>query len=151
VQTGDHARRDSAPVTEEQRRHNLPGQISSFLGRDAELIELRRLLQRNRLITLTGAGGVGKTRLALELAAGVVATTADAVWLAELASLAHPALVAQVVAQAAGIREEPSRPLLASLRAGLSAGRVLLVLDNCEHLLDACAQLAEHLLRQCRS
>ncbi len=147
--TGDHALRDSGPLTEEQPRHNLPGQISSFLGRDAELVELQRLLQRNRLVTLTGAGGVGKTRLALELASGFVANAADAVWLVELASLADPALVPEVVAQAAGIREEPSRSLLASLRTGLSAGRVLLLLDNCEHLVDACAQLAQHLLRDC--
>jgi non-specific serine/threonine protein kinase len=146
---GGRVQRGSARLPEEQARHNLPSRVSSFLGRDAELLELQRLLQRSRLVTLTGAGGVGKTRLALELATGVVGTAADAVWLVELASLADEALVPQVVAQAAGIREEPTRPLLASLRAGLSAGRVLLVLDNCEHLVDACAQLAQHLLRQC--
>lgn len=130
-------------------RHNLPVELSSFLGRDAEIAELQRLLGTTRLLTLTGSGGVGKTRLALNTAAGLLGVAADAVWLVDLAPLSDPLLVPQAVAQAAGVREEPGRPLLATLATALGVGRVLLVLDNCEHLVGACAHLAEELLRAC--
>lgn len=130
-------------------RHNLPSDVSSFVGRQAEIGALRRLLGTTRLLTLTGSGGVGKTRLALHLAASLLGDAADAVWLVELAPLADPTLVPQAVAQAVGLREERGRPLLATLAAGLRVGRVLLLLDNCEHLVAACAQLAERLLRAC--
>ncbi len=130
-------------------RHNLPAELSSFLGRQSVMSELRRLLGTTRLLTLVGTGGVGKTRLALRLAAGLLQDAFDAVWLVELAALADPALVLPAVAQATGVREEPSRPLLATLATALGLGRVLLVLDNCEHLLDACAPLAASLLLAC--
>lgn len=130
-------------------RHNLPGQLSSFLGREAELGEVRRALRATRLLTLTGPGGVGKTRLALATAAETLGEGADGVWLVELAPVTDPMLVPQAVAQATGIREQPGRPLAATLAAGLGVGRVLLVLDNCEHLLDGCALLADALLRVC--
>lgn len=130
-------------------RHNLPSQLSSFLGRQAESAEVRRLLAAGRIVTLTGAGGVGKTRLALHVAAALLEGSADPVWLVELAPLADPALVPQAVARAVGIREVAGQPLLTTLAAGFGAGPILLLLDNCEHLVEACAQVAEHLLRSC--
>ena len=130
-----------------RERHNLPSEVSSFLGRQAEIAELRRALPGTRLLTLTGAGGVGKTRLALRLASDVLEDAADAVWLVELAALADPALVPQAVAQAVGTREQPGRPLLETLATALGVAPTLLVLDNCEHLVDACAHVAGHLLR----
>lgn len=130
-------------------RHNLPRQLTSFLGRESEREELRRILTSDRLVTLTGAGGMGKTRLALDVAATILQETTAAVWLVELAPLTDPALVSHAIAQAAGIREEQGQPLLTTLAAGLGAGPVLLLLDNCEHLIETCAPLADHLLRVC--
>jgi predicted ATPase/class 3 adenylate cyclase len=135
------------------RPHNLPVQVTSFVGREAEVAEVRRRLGTARLLTLTGAGGCGKTRLALQAAADLVdadgAPYPDGVWFVDLAPLTDPTLVPQAVAAAVGVREEPGRPLLATLADALRPQRVLLVLDNCEHLLDACAQLADALLRAC--
>jgi transcriptional regulator with XRE-family HTH domain len=134
-------------------RHNLPAPLTSFVGRERELAAVHRLLGGEppgpRLVTLTGPGGVGKTRLALQAAAEVRDAYPDGVWLVELAALADPDLVPQAVAAAAGVREDPGRPLLATLTAALRAKRLLLVLDNCEHLVDACARLADALLRAC--
>ena len=101
------------------------------------------------LLTLTGAGGMGKTRLALQVAADALEQYSDGVWLAGLGALADPALVPQAVASVLGVREEPGRPLAATLAAHLRGQRLLLVLDNCEHLLDACARLADALLQAC--
>jgi predicted ATPase/class 3 adenylate cyclase len=131
------------------RPHNLPLQLTSFVGRERELAEVGRLLAAGRLVTLTGPGGTGKTRLALRAAADALEGHPDGVWVAELAALADPALVPQAVAAAVGVREEPGRPLLATLTAALASRRVLLVPDNCEHLLAACARLADALLRAC--
>jgi predicted ATPase/DNA-binding CsgD family transcriptional regulator len=128
---------------------NLPISATSFVGRERELAEIAGLLARTRLLTLTGAGGVGKTRLALELARAVRHTYADGVWLVELASLADPALVPQAVATAIGVREQPGRPMADTLTAWLADKRSLLVLDNCEHLIEACAGLADALLGSC--
>src|SRR5262245_24278742 len=128
---------------------NLPLQVTSFVGRERELTTLKELVAAHRLVTLTGAGGVGKTRLALEAAGALRPAYPDGVWLVELAALADPALVAQTVAAATGVREQPGRPLAASLADALRAKQLLLVLDNCEHLVDACAALAEALLRAC--
>src|SRR5262245_23669689 len=111
------------------------------------LIPLAALLGVLRLVTLTGPGGAGKTRLALEAAGALRPAYPDGVWLAELAPLADPALVPEAVATALGVREEPGRPLVATLADALRPKRLLLVLDNCEHLLAACAALAEALLR----
>jgi predicted ATPase len=127
----------------------VPLQLTSFIGRERELAELTRLLGTTRLLALTGTGGVGKTRLALQLAAGSVERFPEGVWLAELAPLADPAGVATAVAAAVGVREEAGQPLPATLVAALRARRLLLVLDNCEHLLDGCAALVEALLRGC--
>jgi predicted ATPase/class 3 adenylate cyclase len=133
--------------------HNLPLQVTSFVGRERELAAVAALLGGEpsgpRLVTLTGPGGTGKTRLALQAAADALEAHPDGVWLAELGALADPALVPQVVAAAAGVREEPGRPLPATLADALRAKRVLLVLDNCEHLLDACARLTDGLVRAC--
>jgi predicted ATPase/DNA-binding CsgD family transcriptional regulator len=123
-------------------------EISSFVGREKEMAEVRRLLEDNRLLTLTGSGGCGKTRLAL--AAGeLVQGFGDGVWLVELAPLADPSLVSQAVASTLGVREQPGRSPTETLSGYLGTKKVLLVLDNCEHLVGACATLAEALLRSC--
>jgi len=100
-------------------------------------------------LTLAGTGGSGKTRLALEVARDLVGAYPDGVWLVELAGLSEPELVAQEVADALGVREQPDRPLLSTLEEALRAKKLLLVLDNCEHLVDACAHLVEALLLSC--
>jgi len=125
--------------------------LSSFVGRERELQELKRLLSSTRLLTLTGPGGVGKTRLALEVARNLRSgeVFADGVWLAGLAPLADAALLPQTTAAALGIREEPGRAVLETLQESLRARRLLLVLDNCEHLVGACAELADALLHAC--
>jgi predicted ATPase len=129
--------------------NNLPRQLTSFVGRERELAQVRRLLAAAPLLTLTGVGGCGKTRLALQAAADALEAYPDGVWLVELAPLADPALVPQAVAAALGVREEPGRPLAATLTDALTPKRLLLVLDNCEHVLEACARLADALLRAC--
>jgi predicted ATPase/DNA-binding SARP family transcriptional activator len=129
--------------------HNLPCQFSRFVGRAAEMREVDRLLGSSRLVTLTGCGGCGKTRLALEIGADSIAEFTDGVWLADLAPVLDGALVPQAVATALGVQAEPARPLLDTVLDGLRPRSVLLLLDNCEHLLGACAQLAELLLHGC--
>jgi predicted ATPase/class 3 adenylate cyclase/Tfp pilus assembly protein PilF len=129
--------------------NNLPQQATSFVGRVAELADLRRLLAGSRLLTLTGSGGCGKTRLALQVAADALERFPDGVWLVELAAVAEPALVPQSVAQVLGLKEEPGTPIERALAAHLRDKRLLLVIDNCEHLLDACARLVDTLLKQC--
>ena len=124
----------------------MPAQLTSFLGREQELAMLGKLLGEARLVTLTGAGGTGKTRLAVEFAAGVVERFADGVWLAELAGISDPGLVAGQVMEALGVRQAGDVPVIEALRFRLRSAELLLVLDNCEHLLDACAQLAGALL-----
>ena len=128
---------------------NLPVPLTSFIGREQEVAEVQRLLGTTRLLTLTGAGGVGKSRLALQVAAAVQAEYPDGVWLVELAALANPALVPQAVARILTVQEQAGRPLIETLTHWLAGKRLLLVLDNCEHLIEACADLADALLRQC--
>jgi len=128
---------------------NLPAQLTSFIGREKEIQTATRLLAEHRLLTLTGAGGCGKTRLACQIAADLLDTYPDGAWLVELASLADPSLVAQAVASTLAIKEEPGRPLLQTLAEGLRSRKLLLLLDNCEHLLAACAFLCETLLKAC--
>jgi predicted ATPase/class 3 adenylate cyclase len=129
--------------------HNLPRQLTSFIGRDGEMAEIKQLLSKTALLTLTGAGGCGKTRLALQVAADVLEEFEEGVWLVELAALADSTLVPQTVAAALGVREEPGRPLTETLIDYLRPRQVLLLLDNCEHLLSASAQLADTSLRAC--
>jgi predicted ATPase/DNA-binding CsgD family transcriptional regulator len=130
-------------------RHNLPAPRSSFVGRETELRKLKRDLAMTRLLTLTGAGGCGKTRLALEVARELVGAYPDGVWLVEFASLSEGELVAQAMAAALGIQEQPERSLTDALVDFLRAKRALLVLDNCEHLIDAVARLTDDLLNLC--
>ena len=130
-------------------RHNLPAQVSSFVGRDAELAEVRRLISISALVTLTGTGGAGKTRLGLQVAAGLLDGSGDGVWFADLAPLEDPDLVAVTVANVLGIREEPGRPMIDTLVEAVGPQRLLILLDNCEHVIDACAKLADALLRNC--
>ena len=129
--------------------NNLPQQVTSFVGREKESAEVRALLDKTRLLTLTGPGGAGKSRLSLQVAADLLTGEGDGVWLVELAALSDPALVPQAVADVLGVREEAGRPLIRSLVDALKAKRILLVLDNCEHLVFACASLAADLLRAC--
>ena len=148
---GDHGQVVDLPGTPEHGRppDNLPLQLTSFVGREREMAQVRELLEDNRLLTFTGPGGSGKTRLALVVASGLGRGFEDGVWLVELASLSDPELVPQAVASVLGVRETPGTPLVDSLRIHLGSRGVLLVLDNCEHLVEACASLAEALLHSC--
>jgi len=128
-------------------RGNLPAELTSFVGRRDEVAEVRRLLTGSRLVTLTGVGGVGKTRLALRAAAELRRTFRDGVWLVRLDQLRDQALVAQAIAGALGLQDRAGYAPAASLAEYLSGRQLLLVLDNCEHLVDAAAKLAESLLR----
>ena len=123
--------------------------LSSLVGRDQELAEVVARLDGTRLLTLTGVGGCGKTRLAIEAAQAIVPKYPDGVWLVELGRLSDPVLVAQEVGAVLGVRESPALSLTSALTQVLSGRRVLLVLDNCEHLLEACARLLDALLRAC--
>ncbi len=125
---------------------HLPEEPNSFIGRERELVELRQLLSRTRALTLCGPGGIGKTRLALRLLALAAAEFPDGVWFVELADLQQPDLVVSRIAAVMGITEEAGRPLLETLGEALRPRRLLLALDNCEHLLDACAQVGRRLL-----
>ncbi len=129
--------------------NNLPVQLTSFIGREREKADVRRLLSTTRLLTLTGAGGAGKTRLALQAAAEALEEFRDGVWVVELASLADATLVPKAVASAMSVPEQPGRALSETLVDYLRSKSMLLVLDNCEHLLLACANLADTLLRAC--
>ena len=127
-------------------RAHLPEEPNTFIGRERELVELRQLLHRTRALTLSGPGGIGKTRLALRLLASAAAEFPDGVWFVELADLRQPDLVVSRIAAVIGITEEAGRPLLETLGDALRPRRMLLALDNCEHLLDACAQVCRHVL-----
>ena len=129
--------------------NNLPQQATNFIGREKELEALKRLLAGTRLLTLTGTGGCGKTRLCLQVAADCLEHYPDGAWLVELASLSDPGLVPQTLASVLGLKEESGKEISQSLIAYLKDKRLLLLLDNCEHLLDGCAQLVDALLRQC--
>ncbi|MFJ4878539.1 AfsR/SARP family transcriptional regulator [Streptomyces sp. NPDC088745] len=126
---------------------NLPAETTTFVGRESQLAALHDLLERSRLITLTGVGGVGKTRLALRVARQAAPAFADGVWLADLATLSEPALLDRAVADALGVRDQSARPAADAVAAHLRTRSVLLVLDNCEHLVDEAAALALRLLR----
>ena len=129
--------------------HNLPSRLTSFIGREGEIADVAALLETGRLVTLVGAPGVGKTRLALQVATGLLAWFPEGVWLVELAPLSDASLVPQAVALVLGVREQPGRALTATLTEYLRTRRLLLLLDNCEHLVGAAAELIETLVRAC--
>src|SRR5882724_2303541 len=129
-------------------KHNLPYQLTSFVGREQEIAQLEELVTANRLVTLTGAGGAGKTRLAIEVASRLTDAFPDGVWLVELAALSDLGLVPQVVAQALEVKEQPTRPVMETLSDYLASKKLLLVLDNVEHLLEGCVQFADLILRR---
>jgi predicted ATPase len=138
-----------APRQPSLPRHNLPAQLTSFVGRALEVSEVVRLLGEARLLTLTGSGGCGKTRLVLKVADNLLTAYPGGVWLVELAPVADPTLVPQTVATALAVHEVPGQPLLTALAHHLQTKRALLLLDNCEHVLDATARLTESLLQSC--
>jgi predicted ATPase/class 3 adenylate cyclase/DNA-binding CsgD family transcriptional regulator len=126
--------------------HNLPLHLTSFVGRGAQLTDVEKLLVDNRLVTLTGAGGAGKTRLAVEIAARIAAEFGDGAWYVDLAPITDPDLVPVTVARALGLPDQPGRSTMDTLLRFVGDRQLLVVLDNCEHLLDACAELVVALL-----
>jgi predicted ATPase/DNA-binding SARP family transcriptional activator/DNA-binding CsgD family transcriptional regulator/Tfp pilus assembly protein PilF len=142
---------DDAPTSPAAaaRMHNLPIARTSFIGREIETLEVKRLLAMTRLLTLTGAGGCGKTRLALEVAGDLIGAYPDGMWLVDLAPLSEAELVPQAVSQVLGVREQPGRPLLETLEDALRSKKMLLVVDNCEHLVEAVVGLVDALLDSC--
>ena len=128
------------------QRSNLPALLTSFVGRERELVEIKRLLPGKRLLTLVGVGGIGKTRLALQVAAEVMDAYRDGVWVVELGSITDRFLVPTTVAQVLGVQERMGTPLTQTLCNYLKSRQLLLILDNCEHLLDACARLTDAIL-----
>src|SRR5689334_10167455 len=131
--------------------HNLPRETATFVGRERELEECGQLLAQTRILTLTGAGGSGKTRLALRLVSGLIDDHPGGVWFVDLAPLSDGALVIQAVAQALGVRDEAGRSLEHGLIERIDGVPTLLVIDNCEHLLAACGPLIQTLLQGCES
>jgi len=129
--------------------NNLPQQVTSFIGRESELAEIQERLRKTRLLTLTGAGGCGKSRLSLQAAADLLDTFPEGAFLVELAPLADPNLVASTVASVLGVKEEVGKPIVTTLTESLKTKSLLLLLDNCEHVLDASAKLTDALIRSC--
>ena len=129
--------------------NNLPAQVTSFVGRSKDISVVKGLLNKTRLLTLTGPGGTGKTRLGIQVAAELLDRFPQGVWLVELATISDPTQVPEAIAGAMDIREEHGRAALETLVHALRTRRLLLVMDNCEHLLDACARIASTLLRSC--
>jgi len=138
---------DGRPLTAPP--HNLPAEVTSFIGREKEIAEVRRLLAGTRLFTLTGSGGTGKSRLALRLAVETQGDFPDGVWLVDMAPLSDSSLVPQSVAGTLGVRDEPGAPLTRRIADALHHKNLLLILDNCEHLIEAVADMAEVLLHAC--
>jgi predicted ATPase/Tfp pilus assembly protein PilF len=140
---------EGRPVDGENRPNNLPAPTTSFIGRETEKEQIRQLLTTSRLLTLKAFGGCGKTRLALEVAREELPTYPDGVWFVDFSALVSPGLVVHAVALALNIVEEPHRPLVNTLAERVRSWHALLVLDNCEHLIEPCAQLVAALLRAC--
>ena len=129
--------------------NNLPAQLSTFIGREREVSEIRALVESARLVTLTGAGGAGKTRLGLQVAAELLDGSGDGVWLVELATVTSQEELAPAISQALRLAVNPGRPVLEVLLDALAPQDVLIVLDNCEHLIGGCAKTAEAIMRHC--
>ena len=130
--------------------NNLPVQLTSFVGRENEIAELKQELEAHRLVTLTGSGGTGKTRLSLQVAADLLDHFDHGVWFIELAPLTDPDLIPQTILSAIGISEQPNKTPLEILKEYLHEKKALIVLDNCEHLVTASAQVTNALL-ECRT
>jgi len=145
------ARKGTRWLPVRQIDNNLPQRLVSLIGREREFAELLPRLSQARLLTLVGIGGIGKTRLSVELAATAMGDFGDGVWFVEFAPLSDPGLVANTVAKVLGLKEEPARPIQQIITEHLGEKRVLLVLDNCEHLLNACARLVDLILRRCEN
>ena len=135
--------------TLDARPNNLPEQLTSFIGRFEEINKIKGLLNQTRLLTLTGSGGSGKTRLAIQVAGDVIDEFANGVWFIELASLSEGSLLPPALAKEFGLKEEPNRSPELTLREYLKDKEILIILDNCEHLIGSCAELAESLLSNC--
>jgi predicted ATPase/class 3 adenylate cyclase len=127
--------------------NNLPQQVTSFIGRERELAEAKKLLESTRLLTLLGMGGLGKTRLSLQIGADVLEKYPDGVWFVDLAPIKDSSLIPNVAAQVLGVHEEPGKSITQTLLAHIKEHKLLLIIDNCEHLVSACANLADALLR----
>ena len=141
---------ESTPIS--PRRHNLPAQLSSFIGREREIEQVTALLDQHRLVSLTGSGGTGKTRLALAAAGQLVSQVPGnnfkaGIWLVELAPVTNPDLIPQTIASILGLQVEPDRPVIDILNHWLKNREIFLILDNCEHLVEACADLSKKLLQ----
>jgi predicted ATPase/class 3 adenylate cyclase len=132
-------------------RHNLPAQMTSFIGREKEMAEIAQAIREHRLVTLTGVGGTGKTRLALQVAANLLDQFPDGVWFVELAPVSDPELIPQTILATFGISEQQGRTILQILTDYFGERSLLIVLDNCEHLIDASAKLADSLLNKAHS
>jgi len=127
--------------------HNLPAHLPGFIGREKEMEAIKELVSENRLVTLTGAGGCGKTRLAIQLALQVVPDYADGVWMVELAPVTVPDHMDQAIAEVFGIKEQPGSTLIKIISHYLENKKLLLILDNCEHLIKACSEIVEKILK----
>jgi hypothetical protein len=143
------ARTEPTPRSPELTPHYLPLELSSFVGREREISELKGLVGQTRLLTLTGPGGSGKTRLALAVAQEAVEEFEDGTWWVELAPVSDPELVPRAVARVLNVPELPGHTPTGALVDHLKGRKVLLILDNCEHLVEGCAELADTLLRAC--
>jgi len=138
---------EDTPWNTSHSRHNLPIQLTSFIGREKDIVDIKRLLESAHMLTLIGPGGSGKTRLCIQVANEVLKQYKDGVWLVELAPILDPMLVPRTTAIAIGLREEPQRPVIDMLCDYLLQKKLLIILDNCEHLVDACAQMTERILQ----
>ena len=144
----EHLRADFPALRSlESTPNNLTQQLNSFVGRERELAEIKQMLASNRLVTLLGMGGIGKSRLSTQLAADVLDDFPDGVWFVELAALTDPSLVPQAVASVLGVKEEAGRPVIDALTKYVQDVRVLIILDNCEQVVHGCAELSKRLLQ----
>src|SRR5258706_4358117 len=139
----------TTPIPNALPQHNFTDAVSSFIGRAREMTEVEQLLDTSRLVTLTGSGGSGKTRLAIEVARQELNRFSDGAWLIDFVPLHESTLVHQIVASALGVREEANRPLIQTMTEYLRSKNLLLIFDNCEHLIDPCAKIANMLLQAC--
>jgi len=135
--------------TQKTVNHNLPVKLTSFIGREREREVIKTRLEDTRLLTLIGPGGTGKTRLSIQSGGELLPTFQDGVWLVELAPITDPGLIPQAIASVFGVRESPDRPLIEIIKDYLRAKSSLVILDNCEHLIEACAIIAEILIQAC--